>query len=164
MIRVGKILKPHGLGGEVKVRAFTDDLVSFRKYKYFFVNFKKFLVHRIKFLNEKLIVKFHQLDDVDEVSRLKGEFLSLPRVELAAKQGDLVEDYLGLEIVKENGERVGYIRNSLEGNQQMFYEVVCHEDGKENDRKSFCFPCEKEMFANVDFKNQKAILKEGVTI
>ncbi len=84
----GHVIKTHGLKGEIKILidvdypAEYDDLESV----YVEINYKlvPFFIDKFNLQGDKAIIKFNEVDSIDEASRLKSKRLFLPLASLPA--------------------------------------------------------------------------------
>lgn len=78
-LRVGVIANTHGVRGEVKIYATTDDIRRFKKLKECFIDTGKekipVEVESCKFFKEMPILKFRSMDQMGDVEGFKGKDL-----------------------------------------------------------------------------------------
>ncbi len=135
-LRVGVITSTHGLRGEVKVFPTTDDAGRFRRLKDVLLDTGRELrpmeVEHVKFFKNMVIVKFKGLDSINDVEGFKGKDLLVTRenaVELGPDE-NFIADLIGLEVVTDEGERLGTLTDIMQTGANDVY-VVKTDAGKE---------------------------------
>ena len=66
LLKVGKIANTHGLKGEVKVIALTDDPKRFNDLEYVIIEGKTISVEGCKFQKDRVIVKLEGIDRIED--------------------------------------------------------------------------------------------------
>ena len=135
-LRVGVIANTHGVRGEVKIYATTDDIRRFKKLKECFIDTGKekipVEVESCKFFKEMPILKFRSMDQMGDVEGFKGKDLLVSR-ELAVKLKKnefFIVDLVGLSVESDEGMPVGILTDVLQtGANDVF--VVKTEAGDE---------------------------------
>ncbi len=110
---IGKVTKPKGLNGEVKVAAETDDLENLLKVKTCFVGGKEYQIENSYVGSNGFFVKLGGVNDVDAAEALRGLKFEIKR-EDASPLGEgefYVADILGSTVVFESGKKVGKLTN-----------------------------------------------------
>ncbi|MDR1559655.1 MAG: ribosome maturation factor RimM [Clostridiales bacterium] len=152
MFLIGKILKPHGIKGEVKVLPATDDPSRFElldKASVEFENLPEPLtldIERVRTNNRFVTLKFKGVNSMDEAERLRGgriiiadqDALPLERDEYYAR--DLYE----MDVVTDMGEYLGKIADVLETRANDIY-VVRPVEGRD-----ILIPAVKRYIISVD--------------
>lgn len=153
--RVGVIASTHGLRGEVKVFPTTDDAKRFKQLRDVFLDtgqeLKALEVERVRFFKNMVIVKFRGYDTIDQVEPFKGKDLLVSRgnaVELGPDE-NFIADLIGLEVVTDEGERLGELTDVLQTGANDVY-VVKMDNGRE-----VLLPSIKQCVLNVDLEAGK---------
>ncbi len=153
--RVGVIASTHGLRGEVKVFPTTDDAKRFKQLRDVFMDtgqeLKALEVERVRFFKNMVIVKFRGYDTIDQVEPFKGKDLLVSRgnaVELGPDE-NFIADLIGLEVVTDEGERLGELADVLQTGANDVY-VVKMDNGRE-----VLLPSIKQCVLNVDLEAGK---------
>ena len=135
-LQVGVITQTHGIRGEVKVFPTTDDVNRFQKLKEVILETGKerltLTVAGVKFFKQYVILKFREYDSINDVEKYKGARLLVPREKAVKLQKDeyFVADLIGMQVVTEDGEPFGRLKNVLETGANDVY-VVETTEGKE---------------------------------
>ncbi len=127
-VTIGKILKPVGLQGEVKVGLLTDfpnrfdtlNEVTLLTQAHERLRFK---IDNVRYGLPFVYLRFSELHTVEEVECLKGAYLQVPESERVAlpKESYFHSDLIGLHVYTQDGECIGQVKEILEmGNNDMF--------------------------------------------
>ena len=151
MIEIAKILKPHGIRGEIKTQLFSDNFDAFCNRGFAYIG-KDGAHRRITYTVARIsppyvylrIDGIHTRNDAEE---LQGVFLYLDRSDFDTPGDDeyYVCDLIGLTVVGENGNQLGTLREVLQHGAADVY-VVSGENG-------FMFPALKRVIEKIDIKN-----------
>lgn len=111
LLEIGKILRPHGIKGAVKVECFVDE--HFSMFKDIFVTEKraKAQVKKVQNLNKDFyIVTFDIIPDVDTAEKFRNQSIYIDR-DLYPEFKDQVylSDLINKLVLNENGEKIGYM-------------------------------------------------------
>ena len=128
-LEVGKIINTHGLRGEVKIQSWTDSPDVFEDLGYVFVSGKlidqKLTIKQVKYQKNNIIVKFDEINTIEEAERYKNCVLTADRDML----GDLPEgvyyiaDLIGLKVQTEDGTVLGTVTDVFQTGANDVYEV-----------------------------------------
>ena len=127
LLKVGVITTTHGVRGEVKVFPTTDDAERFLDIEYVLLDTGKEL-RRLNIQN----VKFFKNLAILNIEMYKGRELWIPREEAQELGEDeyYVADLIGMEVLLENGEKFGVLRDVMETGANDVY-IVDRVDGEE---------------------------------
>lgn len=116
-IRIGKIIKSHGLKGEFKIYPYTSDISSFNNYKTVYVEDIEtpYNLQYIKNMNNLLIGKFKEIDNIDDLPEVLGKSIFIDYSEKRQMQEDeyLISDLIGLEVY-ERDKLIGVVDDVLQ--------------------------------------------------
>ncbi len=154
MLSVCKVLKAHGIRGEVKVECYTDTPDSLTKVKAFFAEGKEYKAERVKPFGNFALIKFAGIDDMNSAETLRNK-------EFFAKKSDLpkppegfyyIDDLLNCAVIDDVDERIGVVEDVLQyGAADVF---VLRDNGK-----IITFPHLKVVIAKVDVASKTIIVK-----
>ncbi|MCM1367282.1 MAG: ribosome maturation factor RimM [Roseburia sp.] len=101
MITIGKISKPQGVRGEVKVNPLTDDPSRFCVLKVMRVGNRDLRVENVRTVGGGVFVKFVGYDDRNAAETLRGELISIDRAAaVPLSDGEFfVADIVGSQLV-----------------------------------------------------------------
>jgi 16S rRNA processing protein RimM len=119
-IVVGRVLKPHGVRGWVKVASYTeppDNLAAYRPW--LLANgstWEAVEVDQIQAQPKGFLVRLDGCEDRDAAERLSGREIAVPRACLPAADPDEAYwfDLIGLDVVTPDGEALGRVERILE--------------------------------------------------
>ena len=129
LLKVGVITTTHGVRGEVKVFPTTDDAERFLDIEYVLLDTGKELrrlnIKNVKFFKNLAILKFEGIDNINDIERYKGRDLWIPREEAQELGEDeyYVGDLIGMDVLLENGEKFGVLRDVRETGAHDVYVV-----------------------------------------
>lgn len=102
----------HGVGGEVRLKAFTDAVENLKRHKTLFVEGNRPLtLVSLRGGGNGAIARFAEITDRNSAETLRGKLLSVPRTELPPlEEGEFYHaDLIGLPCESETGERLGTV-------------------------------------------------------
>lgn len=154
-LRVGVVVKPHGVKGEVNVYPTTDDLNRFSEIDTVQVDLKgtrtEYQIEGVKYFKGMAILKLRGVSDMDTAEKLRNAELYIHRSQSSpCKEGEyFICDLIDMEVVTESGEKVGVVTDVLTTYANSVI-VVKKSDGKE-----LLLPKIPSCVLNVDVESQK---------
>lgn len=146
MYYIGKIIKPHGLKGEVKVFEDTDFPRFMKNKKVFILIDNKpvnLTIETVKDTGKNLIIKFKEFSKIEEVENLRGfELYTNEKPSLDIDEWEY-QSLIGLKVYTDENQYVGIIKDILLSVQQTL--VIYNED-----EKRILVPFVKEFILSVD--------------
>ncbi len=158
MLEVGKIINTHGLRGEVKVVAWTDVPEDFENIKK--VTTKKggevvtLTISKIKYQKNNLIVKFKELNSIEEAELYKNCILSAEKSALPPLPEGVyyIADLIGCMVYGADGEAVGEVTDIFSAGAGNVYEV------KPEKGKPRYLPANEGTILTTDIVNKKIVM------
>lgn len=157
-LRIGSIIKPHGIAGEVKVYPTTDDVKRFELLKEVTLSNGKeehvLSIKSVKYFKNLVILKFQDIDNINDVEKYTRFDILIPRDE-ALPLGDdenYICDLIGLDVYEDSGNKLGVLNDVLQTGANDVY-VVKMESGKE-----VLLPAIKECILEVDLAHEKMVV------
>jgi len=118
LILIGHLSKPHGLSGEVKVKALTDFPSRFRTLKRVYMvsedgDVREITIEHIAIHNGTIRIKFQEINSVDDVEAIIGKNIAVSRQECVTLPPDqyYLFDLIGVEVVLSHGETIGVVED-----------------------------------------------------
>lgn len=154
-LRVGVIVRTHGIRGEVKVFPTTDSPDRFDELKNVIIRrenrFHAAEVEKVRYFKNLVIVKFKDIDSIDEVEKYVGADLCIKREDgVPLSEGEYyIADIIGMEVYDEDGIHLGTVKDVMETGANDVY-LVSAENGKE-----YMLPAVKECIRNIDIENNE---------
>jgi 16S rRNA processing protein RimM len=161
---VGRVTKPHGVKGKLKVEYFGEDLESFSLYKEVVIKDalgrpETFEIAEVALQPPRLILRLKGIDRIEEAEPLVGK-------ELFAEKGILPElgkgeyywlDLLGMTVETEKGNKIGRVKEILPTGANDVFVI----DGK---RGELLLPATEEVIQEVDLEKRviKVVRIEGL--
>ena len=133
LLQVGVITTTHGIRGEVKVYPTTDDAHRFDYLESVLLDTGKELceleIERVKYFKQFVILKFRDVDDINEIEPYKGKSLYVTR-EFAVplkKNEYYIADLIGMEVFLEDGTLFGELKDVMETGANDVYVIYTTE-------------------------------------
>lgn len=152
LLKVGIISSTHGIKGEVKVFPTTDDVQRFKKLKNVLLDSGKekrnLKIQSVKFFKQFVILKFEEIDDINDVEKYKGSSLYVTRDQAVKLKKDeyFIADLIGLRVIAEEEKLEGIIKDVMETGANDVY-VIELSNGRE-----LLLPAIKECVLSVDIE------------
>ncbi len=155
---VGKIVKTHGLKGEVTLRIDNEQFDEIEELNYFLLDLNDILIpyfiENITYHSNKSFILFQDLKTLEAASQLVGTAVYLPLELLPEKDGN---DFYSHEVVdflvidEEKGE-LGKVQEIIEYPTQSLIQIVIN--GKE-----VLIPIHDDIIQNVDREGKRIFIK-----
>ena len=130
-IEAGRITSTRGVHGEVKIEVWLDTPEDLKHYRRIFIDGQEKKLLSVRQQNRFVIVKLHQIDDINAAQPLKGKTVYIAREDAPLPPGGyFLQDLLDAKVVLEDGSPVGVLTEILERPANNVY-VVTDPDGKE---------------------------------
>jgi len=82
-LEIGKIINTYGIKGELKVIPLTDSPQRYYDLEWAFVGddnvLEKYNIEKVRILKDLVIVKFKELNDINQAEKMKGQFIKVNR-------------------------------------------------------------------------------------
>ena len=136
LLKVGVITTTHGVRGEVKVFPTTDEAERFLELEYVLLDtgreLRRLEISRVKFFKNLAILKFKDVDNINDIEKYKGCSLWIPREE-GQELGEneyYIADLLGMNVILEDGTKFGTLKNVMETGANDVYVIASMEHGE----------------------------------
>lgn len=157
LLQVGVITTTHGIRGEVKVFPTTDDPRRFEELPSILLDTGKELceleIQRVKYFKQFVILKFRDVDDINEIEPYKGKSLYVTRdMAVPLEENEYyIADLIGMDVFLEDGSLFGRIKDVLETGANDVYIVQTQE-------KEVLIPAIKDCILQVDVESNKMVI------
>ena len=144
-IVVGKIAKPQGIRGEVKVHCYVDAPEGFLRLDRVYVNNTPYRIVRARAMGTDVIVQFEGVEDRNAAELLRDAVITVDRADAdCLKRGDFfISDLVGLAVVDNEGTQWGKIVDVLQYGAADIFDI---RQGK----KQYMVPFLKRLVLQVD--------------
>lgn len=173
-IAVGRISKSVGLRGEVKAQLLTDDPLRFTKLKSVWIGEKEESAEKVTIESSRsqgsgVVLKFKEIDSrtASDIKHGQYIFISANDVAVPPKGSFFVDDIIGMEVVSEEGEKIGTIKDIMKSPANDVW-VVRPPAGRAgpserrkragNGTKEVLLPAIKEIIKSVDLKRKEIVI------
>lgn len=164
LLKVGTITSTHGIRGEVKLFPSTDDVNRFKKLKNAKIAYNGAFIDvevaGARFFKNMVILKFKDIDNINDVEKYKGSELFVTRENAVKLQKDeyFMADLIDAIMISDDGSIEGTLFDILKtGANDVF--VLKTSDGRE-----ILLPAIHDCIKEVDVANKKIVfhLPEGL--
>ena len=153
MLEVGKILKAHGIRGDVKIECFTDSPEALTGIKRFYVEGTEYKAERIKPFGAFALIKLVGIDDMNLAETLRNKTISAKKEDMPEpKDGAFyIDDLIGCSVFDDRGTRHGIVEDILQyGSADVF---LSRENGK-----TIMFPHLKKVVKEIVIKEKRIVV------
>lgn len=150
LLQVGIITNTHGVRGEVKVFPTTDDVKRFKKLKQVILDTGKeqlaLEITQVKYFKNLVILKFKDIDNINDVERYKGKGLFVTRENAVKCEKDeyFIADLIGIRVLSEDGQEIGELTDVIQTGANDVYVV------KRSGKKDLLLPAIRDCIRKVD--------------
>ena len=148
LLKIGVIVKPQGIRGDIKVQPLTDDINRFNNLKQVLIDNQTYQVLDVSIGGGMVFMELSGIPDRNTAELFRGKFLCVKREDaIPLEEGRyFICDIIGCKLVTEKNP-VGEIIDVTSSRTDVIT-VKC-EDGK-----IMRFPFLKDLVINVDIKNK----------
>ena len=109
--KVGLIVKPQGVKGEVKVQPLTDDIYRFKKLKNVFIDGVSHKVIGVKIADGFCILSLFGVSDRNNAELFRGKFIEVVREDAnELEEGRyFIADIIGCKVLFDDGKELGEV-------------------------------------------------------
>lgn len=160
MIKIGKIINNFSLKGNVKIFPLTNFKEMFLKINRFYIKNNKekfvfFYVENLKIINNIIIIKFKNIDSINDANKLKNKYIYVKKNMLPKLSDNEFYNYkiIGMDVFTKNNIYIGKIKDILEIKNKYIYIIK-----KENYRKEILIPSVSDFIIERNFKERKMVV------
>ena len=152
LIKIGKIVSPHGIKGQIKVYNYSRR-DRFEDISEITIDKETFNIESITSVKNMVILKIQGIDDRNSAEALRGKDVFMDEKYLDELKEDeyLIRDLIGLDVFRDESPSIGKVIDVLQYGPSDTYEI------KMNNGKMAYIPAVKEFIKDVD-------LEKGITI
>lgn len=159
LLPLGRISKPHGLNGEVRVVLYSGNVDSITSVNRLFIYTKghekpvELKITSLRIQNKTTILGLEGINTVEEASGLRGSIVMVDKCDLPEPKED--EYYwfqlIGLNVVSTAGDFIGTVKNLIDREPQALLVV-------ENNEKEFLIPMVDTLVQGVKLEESEVII------
>jgi 16S rRNA processing protein RimM len=123
-VAVGKVVKPHGIRGEVVVEPLTDRWERFAPGATLFFAGRSHAVVDSREHKGRVLVQLEGVADRSAAERLRGATVESVRDELGEPDTYLVAELVGMSVVSRAGDQLGTVRSLVELPEAAGYDLL----------------------------------------
>ena len=155
---IGRITRPHGIRGELRVESYTDTPERFNWVKKIYLDendSSPFTVEEVRFHQKWVLIKFKGIDDRSAADSLGRGWLYIPMDEAVPLEEDeyFLFQLIGLRVVNQRGDAIGEISDVLETQANNVFVV------KDNQNEHL-IPDIPEVIQEIDFNKGIMTIEE----
>lgn len=151
-IRIGLIINTHGIKGELKLNALTDDLERFKDLDYVYLEKtgKKHQVLGVKYIKDNPILKLEGIDSIDQAELYKNTYLAIDKEQLVDLPDGayFIFDIIDCKVYDLNDNYIGVVKDVLTYAANDVYLI------KTESKKEVMIPAIKEFVKDIDIDNK----------
>ena len=160
LLLVGKVIRPHGLGGLLRIRSYAHSEESFLNAGTVFLKSDQQKLLEYKVLSAKphkniLLMNLEGLDSLEEAEKYRAAEIFISKDSLKREKDDEYYwfELIGLKAYLKNGRYIGRLKEILSTPANDIY-VVSEGDSE------FLIPAVHEVIEVIDLKKKKMIISE----
>ena len=158
-LRIGYIVRPHGVHGALKLMPETDDLNRFRSLDQAYIEYpdryEPVKVTEVKIQSSSVIVRIETCNSMEEAAGLKGRFLCVDRAHaVRLPEGSyFICDLIGCDVYDTDGAYYGKITDVYATGANDVYEIA---------KGKLSVPALSKLIASVDFEENRMVFHADV--
>lgn len=153
-LKIGEVLKPQGIKGEIKVRSLFDTPEEFSGISSIYVGENSYKIKAVRVREGFVYLTLDGIIDINSAETLRGKTIEILRSDAPQlPEGRFyIDDLLGLDIIVD-GQKIGVLNQVLQYGSADIYSV--------KGDKNLMFPALKKVIKSVDL-SAKQIVLDGV--
>ena len=125
----GQIVNTHGVHGEVRIVPWADSPEFLCRFSTLYVDAAPLNVSSSRVHKGSVIAGFQGVHTEEQAMALKGKTVQIRRSDAKLPEGSFfLADIIGLDVVDENGQKLGILKEVLSPSQQRVYVVEGDRD------------------------------------
>lgn len=155
---VGRIVKTHGIKGEVTLRIDNEDFDEIEELNYFLLDVNDklipFFIENIGYHSNKSFIMFQDIKTLESASQLVGKAAYLPLDLLPEKDGAdfYSHEVVGFVVVDDEKGELGRVQEIIEYPTQSLIQII-------KDDKEILIPIHEDIIKDVDRDERKIYIK-----
>jgi len=151
-IVVGKIVKPQGIKGELKVLPLADSPTIFNELNNVYIDGVEYKIISAR-ISDSVYLVLKGIADRNQAEEFRNKMIEANKSDIPLpKDRFFVEDILGCEVTLCDGTLIGTVQDITTRGSTDVYTVLCANG------KTVMFPSVKNLISSVDITNKKIVL------
>jgi 16S rRNA processing protein RimM len=160
LLLLGKVLRPHGLGGLLRIASYAESEDSFAKKRVFFRDPRGVLreeeVVSVQPHQEAFLMKLKGIDTIDKAEVLRGSSIYVEKRSLEREEQEFFwHEIIGLEVFLRSGRHIGRVLNIFPTAGNDIY--VVQAAGSESE---LLIPAVQGVVEEVDLPGRKMVISD----
>lgn len=158
-IAYGKILKPHGLKGEIKVLPYSAEPENFKQVQYIYTKSdsngpRRYKVSAKRFQKHFIIARLQNVNSIEDAEALRNKEIHVDRNELPSNQEDEYYwfELIGLNVYNENECLIGQVDSLIDNTAQPVLVI-------KNNSEEYMVPFIDRFVKEVNLDNSKIVVE-----
>lgn len=159
LIAYGKILKPHGLKGEVKVLPYSGESENFKYFKSIYLSLdsngpKEYSITGKKFQKNLIIVKIKEIDSVEDAESIRGKELFIDKEQLPSTEEDEYYwfELIGLNVYSQDKGLLGKVDSIIDNAAQPILVIKSNSE-------EYMVPLIDNFVKKIDLDNSRILIE-----
>ncbi|MCL2847109.1 MAG: ribosome maturation factor RimM [Firmicutes bacterium] len=129
LLQIGRVLKPRGLRGELKIQILTNRPSVFMGQKTVWIGRREYAVRGTSFHSGFAYIFLDGIDKIEKAEVLKGKAVEVPRECFELADDEVLDiDLIGFTVVTENGKTIGVLETIENDNLVVGDTIIPNED------------------------------------
>ena len=152
-LKVGKIVNTHGLKGEMKVIALTDNPRRFDYLDYVIIDGKEVNIENCKYQKDRVIVKLEGIDRIEDAEKMKEKFMEVERENAVELEEDcyFLSDLRQCTVFDTNGKELGKIFEVIQTKNNDVYWIKKPVE--------LLIPVLKDIVIDINIEDKKIVIR-----
>ncbi len=152
-LKVGKIVNTHGLKGEMKVIALTDNPRRFDYLDYVIIDGKEVNIENCKYQKDRVIVKLEGIDRIEDAEKMKEKFMEVERENAVELEEDcyFLSDLRQCTVFDTNGKELGRIFEVIQTKNNDVYWIKKPVE--------LLIPVLKDIVIDINIEDKKIVIR-----
>lgn len=111
LIVIGRVQKPFGIRGEIRIQAYTETFEAFEKSEWLEIKEKRMIIKQIRIHKGSVLVLFDGINDPERAAQLSGQLVHTLAQNLPPKEEDeyYYFELIGLDVFSSAGKYLGKV-------------------------------------------------------
>ncbi len=157
LLLVGKVIRPHGKGGLLRIRSYARSEASFLDAGTVFLRsvsgeIHEFRVTSVNAHKKAFLMRLEDLTSNEEAEEFKGAEILINKDTLVREEGECFwYELLGLKVYQDTGDYLGSVSHIISAGSNDIYVL-------RNGDKEIFIPATHEVVKEIDLENEKMII------